>query len=138
MQIMLGTQPNTFIAKHIGNLIGRHFLEAHGRKNLLKENYLIFFFYTSNVLSVFITYGAKLLSCKLFASSIKGNIRHQKLRYCWVAKKLMSRTSPVKFGVFRREFLRKPFDELDSNFQRKLKLLCPFNIQSFYFISVIR
>jgi len=40
-----------------------------------------------------------------FASSIEGNIRHQKLRNCWVAKKLMSRTSPVKFGVFRRENL---------------------------------
>ena len=43
---------------------------------------------------------------QLFASSIEGNIRHQKLRNCWVAKKLMSRTSPVKFQVFRREFLR--------------------------------
>ena len=43
---------------------------------------------------------------QLFASSIEGNIRHQKLRNCCVAKKLMSRTSPVNFGVFRREFLR--------------------------------
>ena len=43
---------------------------------------------------------------QLFESSIEGNIRHQKLRNCWVAKKLMSRTSPVKFGVFRRAFLR--------------------------------
>ena len=34
------------------------------------------------------------------------NIIHQKLRNCWVAKKLMSRTSPVKIRVFRREFLR--------------------------------
>ena len=43
---------------------------------------------------------------QLFESSIEGNIRHQKLRNCWVAKKLMSHTSPVKFRVFRREFLR--------------------------------
>ena len=48
----------------------------------------------------------KLRNFQLFASSIEGNIRHQKLRNCWVAKKLMSRTSPVKFRVFKREFLR--------------------------------
>ena len=41
-----------------------------------------------------------------FASRIEGNIRHEKLRNCWVARNLMSRTPPVKFGVFRREFLR--------------------------------
>ena len=49
---------------------------------------------------------SNLCNFQLFASSIEGNIRHQKLRNCWVAKKLMSRTSPVKFRVFRREFLR--------------------------------
>ena len=49
---------------------------------------------------------SNLYNFQLFASSIEGNIRHQKLRNCWVAKKLMSRTSPVKFRVFRREFLR--------------------------------
>ena len=50
---------------------------------------------------------SNLCNFQLFASSIeKGNIRHQKLRNYWVAKKLMSRTSPVKFRVFRREFLR--------------------------------
>ena len=49
---------------------------------------------------------SNLCNFQLFASSIKGNIRHQKLQNCWVAKKLMSRTSPVKFGVFRRELLR--------------------------------
>ena len=43
---------------------------------------------------------------QLFASSIEGNIRHQKLRSCWVVKKVMNRTSPVKFRVFRREILR--------------------------------
>ena len=47
-----------------------------------------------------------LCTFQLIASSIEGHIKHQKLRNCWVAKKLMSRTSPVKFGVFRREFLR--------------------------------
>ena len=47
----------------------------------------------------------KLSNFQLFASSIEGNIRHPKLRNCWVAKKLMSRTSHVKFGVFRTEFL---------------------------------
>ena len=49
---------------------------------------------------------SNLCNFQLFASSIEGNIRHQKVRNCWVAKKLMSRTSPVKFRVFRREFLR--------------------------------
>ena len=49
---------------------------------------------------------SNLCNFQLFASSIEGNIRHQKLRNCWGAKKLMSRTSPVKFRVFRREFLR--------------------------------
>ena len=49
---------------------------------------------------------SNLCNFQLFASSIEGNIRHQKLRNRWVAKKLMSRTFPVKFGVFRREFLR--------------------------------
>jgi len=47
----------------------------------------------------------ELINFQLFASSIEGNIRHQKLQNCWVAKKLISRTSPVKFEVFRREFL---------------------------------
>ena len=36
----------------------------------------------------------------------EGNISHQKLRNCCVAKKLMSHTFSVKFRVFRREFLR--------------------------------
>ena len=49
---------------------------------------------------------SNLCNFQLFASSIEGNIRHQKLRNWWVAKKLMSSTSPVKFGVFRREFFR--------------------------------
>ena len=49
---------------------------------------------------------SNLCNFQLFASSIEGNIRHQKLWNCWVAKKLMSRTSPVKFRVFKREFLR--------------------------------
>ena len=70
-----------------------------------------------------------LCNFQLFVSSIEGNIRHQKLRNCLVAKKLMSGTSLVKFRVSRVEFLR--------NLQRKVKRLCPFNIQSFYFISVI-
>ena len=48
----------------------------------------------------------KLSNFQLFASSIEGNIRHQKLRNYWVAKKLVSRTSPVKCRVFRREFPR--------------------------------
>ena len=47
-----------------------------------------------------------LCNFQLFASSIEGNMRHKKLRNCCVAKKLMSRTSAVKFVVFRREFLR--------------------------------
>ena len=42
IQIMLGIQPDTFtnalIMKQKNSAIGRHFLEAHGRKNLLEEN----------------------------------------------------------------------------------------------------
>ena len=49
---------------------------------------------------------SNLCNFQLFASSIEGNISHQKLRNSWVAKKLMSHTSPVKFRVFGREFLR--------------------------------
>jgi len=49
---------------------------------------------------------SNLCNFQLFASSIEGNMRHQKLRNCWVAKKFMSRTSPVKFQVYRRKFLR--------------------------------
>ena len=49
---------------------------------------------------------SNLCNYQLFASSTEGNISHQKLRNCWVAKRLMSRTAPVKFRVFRREFLR--------------------------------
>ena len=43
---------------------------------------------------------------QLFACNIEGNISHQKLRNCCVAKKLMSHTFSVKFRVIRREFLR--------------------------------
>ena len=49
---------------------------------------------------------SNLCKFQLFASSIEGNIRHQKLRNCCVAKKLMSPTFPLKFQVFRSEFLR--------------------------------
>ena len=48
---------------------------------------------------------SNLCKFQLFASNIEGNISHQKLRNCWVAKKLMSHTFSVKFQVFRREFL---------------------------------
>ena len=48
----------------------------------------------------------KLCNFQLFASTIKENIRPQKLRNCCVAKKLMSHKFSVKFRVFRREFLR--------------------------------
>ena len=49
---------------------------------------------------------SNLCNFQLFASNIEGNISHQKLRNCCVAKKLMSHTFSVKFRVFRREFLR--------------------------------
>ena len=49
---------------------------------------------------------SNLCKFQLFGSSIEGNMKHQKLRNCWVAKKLMSRTYPVKFRVFRRKFLQ--------------------------------
>ena len=38
--------------------------------------------------------------------NFQGNISHQKLRNCWVAKKSMSHSFPVKFRVFGKEFLR--------------------------------
>ena len=47
---------------------------------------------------------SNLRNFQLFASDIEGNISHQKLLNCWVAKKLMSHTFSVKFRVFRREF----------------------------------
>jgi len=49
---------------------------------------------------------SNLSNFQLFASSIEGNISHEKLRNCWVAKKLMSHTAPVKF-----EFLEENFSE---------------------------
>ena len=64
---------------------------------------------------------SNLCNFQLFASSIEGNIRHQKLRNCWVAKKLMSRTSAVKFGVFRREFLRNHSMNWTQIFRENLK-----------------
>ena len=53
-------------------------------------------------------------------------------------KKVNEPYIPCKISSFSEGISPKPFDELDSNFQSKLKLLCPFNIQSFYFISVTR
>ena len=47
---------------------------------------------------------SNLCDFQLFASNIEGNISHQKLRNCWVAKKLMSHTFTVKGRVCRREF----------------------------------
>ena len=40
MQIMSGTQPDTFIsiAEHKYSVIGRHFVEADGSNHLLKED----------------------------------------------------------------------------------------------------
>ena len=49
---------------------------------------------------------SNLRNFQLYTSNIEGNISHQKLRNCCVAKKLMSHTFSVKFRVFRREFLR--------------------------------
>ena len=49
---------------------------------------------------------SSLCNSQLFASNIEGNISHQKLWNCLVAKKLISHTFSVKFRVFRRECLR--------------------------------
>ena len=38
--------------------------------------------------------------------NFQGNISHQKLRNCWMAKKSMSHSFSVKFRVFGKEFLR--------------------------------
>jgi len=75
---------------------------------------------------------SNLCNFQLFASSIEGNISHQKLRNCWVAKKLMSRTSPVKFGVFRREFLRNHSMNW-TQFSEKTKTVMPFQYSEFLF-----
>ena len=45
-------------------------------------------------------------SVQFFSSLLEGNISHQKLRNCCVAKQLMTHTFSVKFRVFRKEFLR--------------------------------
>ena len=63
---------------------------------------------------------SNLCNFQLFASSIEGNIRHQKLRNYWVAKKLMSRTSAVKFRVFRREFLQNHWMNWTQIFRENL------------------
>ena len=44
----------------------------------------------------------------------------------------------VPTKLLGRATLNEPFGVLGSDFQRQLKLLCPLNIQSFYFISVTR
>ena len=69
-----------------------------------------------------------LCNFQLFASSIEGNISHQKLRNCWVAKKLMSHTSLVKFRVFRREFLPD-----HSMYCDQTKTVMPFHYSEFLF-----
>ena len=50
---------------------------------------------------------SNLYNFQLFASNIEGNISHQKLQNCCVAKKLMSNTFSVKFRTFWRAFLWK-------------------------------
>ena len=66
-----------------------------------------------------------------FASSIEGNISHQKLRNCWVAKKLMSHTFPVF------KFLEKNFSEtircIVIKFLEKTKTFMPFQYSEFLF-----
>ena len=48
----------------------------------------------------------QLVNFQLFASNIAGNISHQKLQNCCVAKKLISHTFFLQFRVFKREFLQ--------------------------------
>ena len=43
-------------------------------------------------------------------------------------KKVNEPYIPCKISSFYKRISPKPFDELDSNFPRKPKLLCPFNI----------
>ena len=47
-----------------------------------------------------INLSSSLCNFHLFASNIKGNVRHRKLRNVWVAKTFMSDTFFVKFPVF--------------------------------------
>ena len=67
-----------------------------------------------------------------FQVVLKENISHQKLRNCWVAKKLMSHTSPVKFRVFRRKFLWN-HSMYWAKILRKTKTVMPFQYSEFLF-----
>ena len=73
-----------------------------------------------------------LCNFQLFASNIEGNISHQKLRNCCVAKKLMSHTFSVKFRVFRREFLRN-HSMYWTQFSEITDTVMPFQYSEFLF-----
>ena len=65
-----------------------------------------------------------------YASSTEGNISHQKLRNCWVAKKIMSPTSPVKFRVLNfSETIRC----IQLKFSEKTKAVMLFQYSEFLF-----
>ena len=76
---------------------------------------------------------SNLCNFQLFASNIEGNISHQKLRNCCVAKKLMSHT----FSVKNFEYLEENFSEatrcIGLKFTEITETAMPFQYSGFLF-----
>ena len=75
---------------------------------------------------------SSLCNFQLFATNIEGNMSHQKLRNCWVAKRLISHNSIVKFRLFRREFLRN-HSVYWAQISEITKTVMPFQYSEFIF-----
>ena len=73
-----------------------------------------------------------LFNFQLFASNIDGNISHQKLRNCWVAKKLVSHTFSVKFRVLG-ENLSETIRCIGLKFLEITETVMPFQYSEFLF-----
>ena len=71
---------------------------------------------------------SNLYNCQLFASNIEGNISHQKLQNCCVAKKLMSHTLSVKFPEFLATIRC-----IDLKFSEITETVIPFQYSDFLF-----
>ena len=77
---------------------------------------------------------SNLCNFQLFAS-IEGKYQPSKTAKLLGGKKVNEPYIPCKTSSFYKKISLKPFG---LKFSEKLKLLCPFNIQSCYFIRVIR
>ena len=73
-----------------------------------------------------------LLNFQLFASNIDGNISHQKLRNCWVAKVLTSHTFSVKFRVLEENF-SETIRSIGLKFLEITETVMPFQYSEFLF-----